>query len=506
MSLETNLLEMELRRETYWLKHPTTAELKLRWRAVTVRHCFHVLPGESILEIGAGSGLWTRHLASAVRGESPITAAVFSDEFAKAGAEKHLPNTKFVVVRNLFDDLPEESFDYIVGTSILCHDEVSLNLRALHRLLKPGGQILFFEANYWNPQVFVKSIFPAIGRWAGNASCQVGLRRYRLMRLASHQDFTQVDIIPYDILHPATPAFLARFLQSLTFVFEHTPIIRELCGTLYVWAKKPGREEDRPPKVNLAFHRQLFGAVSFVIPCHNEEMNIAHLVDTLIRTYDEYIHEIVIVDDNSRDRTAAVTQEVAKVHPRVKLVKRTPPNGVGLALRDGYAAATGRYIFTMDCDFVQIVPEFRDMFDAVAAGFDGAIGSRFSHESMLINYPFFKILCNRAFHVFVKLLLLHRVRDLSNNLKLYRAEIMKEIQIEERHFAANAEKGLKPLLAGYNIKEVPISWINRTMDMGQSSFRIVKVAPNYLFALVRTIWRVYNTQGASKKPAGAQQM
>src|SRR6185436_6996072 len=121
-------------------------------------------------------------------------------------------------------------------------------------------------------------------------------------------------------------------------------------------------------------------------PCHNEEMNIAHLVDTLIRTYDEYIHEIVVVDDNSRDRTAAVTQEVAKVHPRVKLVKRTPPNGVGLALRDGYAAATGRYILTMDCDFVQIVPEFRDMFDAVAAGFDGAIGSRFSHESMLINY------------------------------------------------------------------------------------------------------------------------
>jgi SAM-dependent methyltransferase len=113
---------------------------------------------------------------------------------------------------------------------------------------------------------------------------------------------------------------------------------------------------------------------------------------------------------------------------------------------------------------------------------------------MMINYPFSKIVCNRAFHVFVKVLLLHKVRDVSNNLKLYRAEILKDLQIEERHFAANAETGLKPLLAGYNIKEVPISWINRTMDMGTSSFKIVKVAPNYLLALVRTIWRTYRSR------------
>jgi hypothetical protein len=110
---------------------------------------------------------------------------------------------------------------------------------------------------------------------------------------------------------------------------------------------------------------------------------------------------------------------------------------------------------------------------------------------MLINYPFFKIVCNRGFHLLVKLLLLHNVRDVSNNLKLYRAEILKELVIEEPHFAANAETGLKPLLAGYRIKEVPISWINRTVDMGASSFRIAKVAPNYSSVLARMLWRVY---------------
>jgi hypothetical protein len=146
----------------------------------------------------------------------------------------------------------------------------------------------------------------------------------------------------------------------------------------------------------------------------------------------------------------------------------------------------------MDCDFLQIVPEFGDLFDVIAAGHDGAIGSRFSHESMLINYPFFKILCNRIFHLLVKLLLLWHVRDISNNLKLYRAEILKNLSIEERHFAANVETGLKPLLAGYDIQEVPISWINRTIDMGNSSFKTLKVGPNYCFTLLRTIcntWR-----------------
>jgi glycosyltransferase involved in cell wall biosynthesis len=220
-------------------------------------------------------------------------------------------------------------------------------------------------------------------------------------------------------------------------------------------------------------------------------MNIPRLVETLIQTYDAYIHEIIIVNDNSTDRTAEVAREVAKGEPRVKLVDRRPPNGVGLALRDGYAAATGRFILTMDCDFVQIVPEFRDLFDVLAAGHDGAIGSRFSHESILVNYPFFKILCNRLFHLLVKVLLLWHVRDVSNNLKLYRAEILKNLSIEERHFAANVETGLKPLLAGYDIQEVPMSWINRTIDMGSSSFKVLKVAPNYCFALLRTIWNTW---------------
>jgi dolichol-phosphate mannosyltransferase len=503
MSLEQNLQEMERTREAYWLRYPATSPMKLRWRALTVRHCLHILSKESILEIGAGSGLWTQHLAAVLRGENPITAAVFNDDLAQSGAHKNLPNTRFVHVTDLTRDLPAESFDYVVGTAILCHDQYPQNLQAIYRLLKPGGQILFFEANFWNLQVFVKSVIPPVGRWAGNAHCQIGMRRYKLMQIASHQQFTQVDIIPYDIIHPRLPPALIRFVQAIAFIFEHTPLIRDLCGTLYIWARKPGDDQARRSLVNLAHYRQLFNSTSIVVPCHNEEMNIGHLVNTLIQMYDQYIHEIIFVDDNSTDRTAEVVREAATREPRVKLVQRRPPNGVGRALRDGYATANGRYILTMDCDFVQIVPEFRDLFEVIANGKDGAIGSRFSHESVLINYPFFKILCNRGFHLLVRLFLLPNVRDISNNLKLYKSEILKNMQIEEPHFAANAETGLKPLLAGFDIQEVPISWINRTIDMGGSSFKIVKVAPGYLFALLRIIWHAWHGQHGSVRQTGA---
>ena len=187
---------MEQSREAYWLRYPNTSPMKLRWRAVTVRHSFHILPGESIVEFGAGSGLWTEHLANVLRGENPITAAVFNHDLLLMAKKRQLPNVAFTSVIDLTKDLPAEAFDYAVGTAILCHDQYPQTLQALWRALKPGGQILFFEANYWNPQVFLKNAIPPLGRWTGEARCQIGLRKYRLMHMASQQGFTHVDVIP----------------------------------------------------------------------------------------------------------------------------------------------------------------------------------------------------------------------------------------------------------------------------------------------------------------------
>ena len=152
---------MERTREAYWRRYPATSPVKLRWRALTVRHCFHVLPGESILELGAGSGLWTRAPRDHAARREPAHRRRVQPATSRCRPRRaELPNTRVVCLDKL-GELPAESFDYIVGTAILCHNAYAENLAALYRLLKPGGQLLFFEANYWNPQVFLKIDDPA---------------------------------------------------------------------------------------------------------------------------------------------------------------------------------------------------------------------------------------------------------------------------------------------------------------------------------------------------------
>jgi len=171
---------------------------------------------------------------------------------------------------------------------------------------------------------------------------------------------------------------------------------------------------------------------------------------------------------------------------RITPVHRSPPNGVGRALRDGYAAASGRWVMSMDCDFQHLLPEMEEMFDAAADGADVVFGSRFSRRSVMINYPFGKILANRSFHVLANLAIrLGSLRDITNNLRLMRGELAKQLTVDEPWFAANAEIGLQLALLGQDVREVPISWINRTFDMGQSSFKVLKSGAGY----ARVLWR-----------------
>jgi glycosyltransferase involved in cell wall biosynthesis len=206
------------------------------------------------------------------------------------------------------------------------------------------------------------------------------------------------------------------------------------------------------------------------------------LVSQLCNSFSDYIHEIVLVDDNSKDGTRKLIQDLAAADPRVRPVYRTPPRGVGRAIADGLRIATGDFILSLDCDFQSILPEVPALFHALSQGYDVAVGSRFSRRSMLLNYPFPKLVANRVFHLIAQVALLGRFRDLTNNVKLMRREVVERLVLLETGFAINAETGFQPLIMGYRIKEVPISWTGRGVGMGTSSFQVFKVGREY--------WRV----------------
>ena len=490
MNLIDLLKKQEQLREDYWKNVDYFLPIRLKWRAQMVRHFFHLFPENSILEIGSGSCQWTRKISEANRNRNPICAATLNKELFE---ENNLASFPENIERIHLDEFPGKlstrQFDFIVGYQLLTDENAGVLLSEIKKLLKPGGQILFFDPNPWNPYYrvrrFVSKIFLFFKRWAKNKS----LNRIDLFTIISEAGYIKIKILPYDFLFPPLPKILLWPMQNLSLILENFPYVRNFAGSLFIWAQKPAEENWKRPMYSLVQHDCFKGRLSVVVPSRNEELNIPPLVENLKACYGEYIKEIIIVDDNSRDETAKVTENLALEDPRIKLIRRSMPNGVGRALRDGFAAAKGDFVLTMDCDFQHILPELTGLFDAVADGADMAIGSRFSRESVLLNYAFTKILANRGFHILANLLLGKHFRDATNNLKLMRKDVLKSLVLESDDFAANAETGLQPILLGYKVEEIPISWINRSVDMGFSSFNLLNTSPNYFVVLFRLVFR-----------------
>jgi SAM-dependent methyltransferase len=450
---------------------------------------FHLLPGESILELGTGHGELSSVLATIARGECLITAATFLPAVPD-GQSGHATDDRveWINLEEFPGPLAGRHFDYIVATCLLDLDHGPLLLNEVKKLLSPGGRLLFFETNPWNPLFWLRR---ALSRWLPflrRGDERALPSKTKLYELLSELGYVSIAASCYDFLYWPVPRRLMWLARNLTLVMENTPVLRQLAGTILLYAQVPPQGLARRP-IQMVEHERLYGAVSVVVPCHNEEVNIVPLVDGLIRHYDKYIAEFVLVDDNSRDRTREALQWLAENDPRVRPVFRTPPNGVGRALRDGLTHTSGRYVLLMDCDFLHILPELREMFDAAARGDQVVFGSRFSRESVLINYPAMKIVCNRSFHLVLTLLFRRRLRDVTNNLKLLSREVVDQLEIEAPQFAANAETGLKPILMGYQARLVPISWINRTPDMGSSSFSLLKNGLGYLKVLSSLAWK-----------------
>jgi SAM-dependent methyltransferase len=478
-------IEILAARERYrerYLKHcDPIAEERMFWRAQSFRHMVHLLPGQTILELGCGEGIFTRQLVKVSRGENPITAVTFASDMSRPMDLS--PGVAFLTASSLPGPLEGKRFDFVVAMDLLDRKNCASILRNVYEFLNPGGEVLFYESNPWNVMLKLRRTLSGL---FGRRDPRFLLSRPQLYELVSDVGFIRVFSVYNDFVYWPLTRRLAWFLRNLSIVLENTPGIRTLAGSILVHAQKPPRLV-RHPKTSLFAHEQLRRAISIVIPCHNEENNVGHLVSRLRDLFDEYLHEIILVDDNSTDGTAEVIRHLVEDDPRLKPVFRSPPHGVGRAIADGYRVATGRYVLSMDCDFQHLLPEIRDLFDAAANGYEVVVGSRFSRHSVLLNYPFQKIIANRGFHLLARFVLRGIFRDLSNNLKLIRQDVVQKLQLMEPGFAVNAETGLQPLLMGCNVKEVPISWINRTADMGVSSFRLAHAGGGYWRVLCR-LW------------------
>ena len=233
--------------------------------------------------------------------------------------------------------LEGRTFDLVVAIDLMDERNCASLLQLIYKLLKPGGQIVLYESNPWNPVLRLRRV---LLRWFGRTDVRRLLSRPRLYELLSEVGFTRILAAYNDFVYAPLNPQLVWLLRNVSILFENFPGLQTLAGSILIYGQRPGVRS--VTAVSLYEHECLRRAVSVVIPCHNEEMNLRPLVSRLLGLYGEYLHEIVLVDDNSTDDTAAVIRSIATECPLIKGIFREPPNGVGLALADGYRAVSGK--------------------------------------------------------------------------------------------------------------------------------------------------------------------
>lgn len=240
----------------------------------------------------------------------------------------------------------------------------------------------------------------------------------------------------------------------------------------------------------IIFQRTPSKNISVIIPCRNEEKNIPLIIPAILRRYKKYILEIIIVDDCSADSTELSVSKLKEKFPQVKYVKRIKNPGVGNALREGitHISKMSNWILFMDCDFIANVGDIETMIQKTKKC-DGVVGSRFIEKKSLTDYPLPKRIANRSFHALIYVLMRYPHKDLTNNLKLYKKELVIQILplLRSQDFAINAELGYFPFLYHAKIIETPVKWKERTKKMGLSKFRIFLVGPSYIRVLMRLV-------------------
>jgi ubiquinone/menaquinone biosynthesis C-methylase UbiE len=209
---------------------------KVRWARRVKMLSRHLKPGMTVLELGCGTGSFTRELARS--GADVVAIDVSPDLLEIARANSSAPNVQYQIQNAYALSYPDAAFDSVVGSSILHHLEVKKALRDVYRVLKSGGAIYFTEPNMLNPQIAIQKNIPWIKRKVGDSPDETAFFRWSLRRLLEQTGYRDVRIDPFDFLHPKTPVRLINRVNAFGQFLESVPVISEFAGSLYVRAIK----------------------------------------------------------------------------------------------------------------------------------------------------------------------------------------------------------------------------------------------------------------------------
>jgi dolichol-phosphate mannosyltransferase len=218
-----------------------------------------------------------------------------------------------------------------------------------------------------------------------------------------------------------------------------------------------------------------------IIPTYNELDNVGPMANAIMVL--ESAFDILFIDDQSPDGTAAVVEQLQSQFPeRIHLEKRSGKLGLGTAYIHGFkwALAHGyEYVFEMDCDFSHNPKDLERLLAECESGVDVAVGSRYCRGGRVKNWPMKRILMSYFASVYVRLILWIGIKDTTAGFKCYRAEVLKKIKLDQVIFKGYAFQICMKFAAlkhGFVVKEIPITFIDRVVGESKMSTGIFKEA------------------------------
>lgn len=207
--------------------------------------------------------------------------------------------------------------------------------------------------------------------------------------------------------------------------------------------------------------------ISVVVPAYNEEKTIASVLGALLHEL-PHLHEIIVVDDGSKDQTAQITEEFSRQAPQVRLLRQDKNQGKTAALRCGFAATSGDIVLVQDADLEYEPADIPGLIDPILQGkADVVYGSRFMIRRAARVLYFRHFLANQMLTFLSNVFTDLNLSDVETGYKAFRGEIIRNMIIETRGFGFEIEVTAKVAKLKCRVYEVPISYHGRTYEEGK---------------------------------------
>ncbi len=231
-----------------------------------------------------------------------------------------------------------------------------------------------------------------------------------------------------------------------------------------------------------------------IIPMYNERENAEAIIKAVLAL--EHQFDILVIDDNSPDGTAAIVKDMMAAAPgRIHIIERSGKLGLGTAYITGFKFALDHgyeYIFEMDADFSHNPLDLLKLYKAVAVeGADVAVGSRYVTGVNVVNWPMGRVLMSYYASKYVRMITRMPIHDTTAGFVCYNSKVLRTMDLDKikfKGYAFQIEMKFTAYKFGFRITEVPIIFVNRVLGTSKMNSSIFGEA---VFGVIRLKWNSF---------------